>query len=299
MQLTFLGTSSMVPTKARNHNSMFLTYKEHGILIDCGEGTQRQLKIAGIKPSKITMILLTHWHGDHVLGVPGLIQTLGASEYSGKLRVYGPNGSRMHFEMLKKAFVFEERIELEVNEVKDGIFFENDDIEISAAQMEHTTPCVAYSIKEKDRRKFDSHKLDKHGVGTGPHFKELEAGKSIDWKGKSLHPDEVSQIKTGRKITVVMDTRFNKEAAEFAKDSDILVCESTFAGDMQEKARKYKHMTSLDAGRLAVESNSKRLVLTHFSQRYKEAETAKKEAQTLFKNVTCAEDFMTININKE
>ena len=296
MKMTFLGTSSMVPTKKRSHNSMLLTYKDHGILIDCGEGTQRQMKYAGIKPSKITMILLTHWHGDHVLGLPGLIQTLGASEYSGKLSVYGPPGSKIHFEHLKKAFVFEEKIDMDVQEVKSGLFFEDDDLQISAEIMDHTTPCLGFSIKERDSRKFEADLLEKHGIKSGPHFKDLEAGKTIVWNGKTIKAQDVSHEKIGRKITIIMDTRYCKQSVELAKGADLLISEATFTKDMQDKARRYKHMTASDAANLAKEANVKKLVLTHFSQRYKESETAKKEAKEVFDDVVCAEDFMTINV---
>src|SRR3989339_74316 len=127
MELIFLGTSSMVPTKERNHTSILLTYKSDGILFDCGEGTQRQLSIAGIKPSKINKILITHWHGDHILGLPGLIQTLAAQEYSGSLEIYGPKGTKKFMDKMFEAFIFDKHIDIKIKEVGDGIFFENDD----------------------------------------------------------------------------------------------------------------------------------------------------------------------------
>ena len=286
----------MVPTKKRNHNSIFITHKDKGIMIDCGEGTQRQLKYAGIKPSKITMILLTHWHGDHVLGIPGLIQTLGASEYNGKLRIYGPPGSKAHFEHLKKAFVFEEKIDLEIHEVENGVFFKDDDISITAAMLEHTTPCLGFAIKENDSRAFDTALLEKHGIKSGPHFKDLQSGKSIIWKGSTVSPEEVSNKKNGKKVTIIMDTRLCKQAIELASESDLVISEATFTKDLQEKARKYKHMTAYDAACLAKEAKAKKLAITHFSQRYKEAEAAKKEAEEVFPDVICAEDLMSINV---
>ncbi len=137
MEVIFLGTSSMVPTKDRNQSSVLIRYKNHGILIDVGEGTQRQMKKANIPITRITKILITHWHGDHVFGLPGIISTLGASEYTKKLEIYGPKGTKKHFEAMFKAFVFDKRINMEIKEVKEGKFFENDEFILEAMSLEH------------------------------------------------------------------------------------------------------------------------------------------------------------------
>src|SRR3989338_8073466 len=126
MEITFLGTSSMVPTKERNQIAVFLSYNTSGILFDCGEGTQRQFKIANIPLPKVTKILLTHWHGDHVLGLPGLMQTLSSLNYSSKLEIYGPKGTKKRIEHMFEAFVFDKKLDFEaVYITKDGKFFEN------------------------------------------------------------------------------------------------------------------------------------------------------------------------------
>ena len=114
MEVTFLGTSSMVPTKERNHSAVFISYRSEGILIDCGEGTQRQLKLAGIKVTKVTKVLISHWHGDHVLGLPGLIQTLGASEYNKVLEIYGPVGTKKRINDMFNVFVFDKNIQIKI-----------------------------------------------------------------------------------------------------------------------------------------------------------------------------------------
>ena len=121
MEITFLGTAAMVPTKDRNHSGFFLDYKDEGILFDCGEGIQRQLRMAGIKPTRVTKILISHWHGDHVLGLPGLIQTLGASEYSGVLEIYGPVGTKERFKAMFDAFVFDRRLDMKIEEIKEEV----------------------------------------------------------------------------------------------------------------------------------------------------------------------------------
>src|SRR3990167_5925490 len=137
MQLTFLGTSSMVLIKERNQIAVFLSYGPEGILLDCGEGTQRQFKIAGISLTKVTIILLSHWHGDHVLGLPGLVQTLSASDYGKSLEIYGPKGTRQRIEHLFQAFVFDKDIELKITEVREGRFYDGKDFTLEALPMEH------------------------------------------------------------------------------------------------------------------------------------------------------------------
>ncbi|MBI2657082.1 MBL fold metallo-hydrolase, partial [Candidatus Woesearchaeota archaeon] len=155
MQITFLGTSSMVPTKERNQIAVFLSYGTEGILFDCGEGTQRQFKIAGISLTKVTKILISHWHGDHVLGLPGLMQTLSSLDYTGQLEIYGPEGTKKRMEKMFEAFVFDKRLDFAVKEVKNGHFFENDDFIIEAYQLEHGIETLGYRFIEKDRRKVD------------------------------------------------------------------------------------------------------------------------------------------------
>ena len=159
MQITFLGTSSMVPTKERNQIAVFLSYGSEGILFDCGEGTQRQFKIAGISLTKVTKILISHWHGDHVLGLPGLIQTLSSMDYSGKLEIYGPAGTKKRMEKMFEAFVFDKRLNFAVNEVKNGIFFENSEFQLEAYQMEHSIETLGYRLVEKDKIKIDMKKV--------------------------------------------------------------------------------------------------------------------------------------------
>ncbi len=140
MELTFLGTSSMVPTKDRSHSALFIKYQNQGILMDCGEGTQRQMKITGIKLTDITKILISHWHGDHILGLPGLLQTMSSSSntYSGVLELYGPPGIKKNFDMLKEALTFELTFELKIIEVKPGTIFQNNDFKIETAKLDHS-----------------------------------------------------------------------------------------------------------------------------------------------------------------
>src|SRR3989338_2532995 len=146
IDITFLGTTAMIPTKERNHSAIFINYNGEGILLDCGEGTQRQFKIVGISLTKITKILITHWHGDHSLGLPGLVQTLGMSEYNRNLRIFGPKGTKEKIELLKRVFVAEERLQYDVEDVDKKRFYDGDDFYLEALPLEHGTRCLGYSF---------------------------------------------------------------------------------------------------------------------------------------------------------
>ena len=174
MQLTFLGTSAMVPTKERNHSAVLISYSTEGILIDCGEGTQRQMKIAGIKPSKITKILISHWHGDHVLGIPGLIQTLAKNEYDKVLEIYGPKGTKERMENMFRAFSFEDKIETRIHEITKKRFFESKGFFLETLPLEHSITTLGFSFIEKDRRRIKVNIVKKLGIPEGPLLGKLQ-----------------------------------------------------------------------------------------------------------------------------
>lgn len=296
MQITILGTSAMLPTKDRNPSAIFLNYKAEGILFDCGEGTQRQMKIAGIPFSKITKLLITHWHGDHVLGIPGLIQSMGGSDYQGTLEIYAPKGCKKHFEHMLQGIVFDFRINVKFMEVTKKAFFKGNDFNLEALPLDHKIPCLGYSFIENEKRKIDMIKAKKMGIPEGPLIGEIQEGKSINFKGKKIDPDEISSVVKGKKITFITDTTVCKNAYELAKDSDLLICESSYASNLKAKALEYKHLTAHDAALIASKSNAKKLVLTHFSARYKNTLEIEEDARTLFDNIICANDFTRINL---
>ena len=296
MQVLFLGTSSMVPTKERNQSSVLISYKNEGILVDCGEGTQRQLKIAGIKLTSITKILISHWHGDHVLGLPGLIQSMAASDYNKVLEIYGPKNTKEFFRNMFKTFIFDRKIDIKINEIHNDIFFQNDEFVLEAKPLEHGIETLGFGFIEKDRRKIEMGRVKKFGLKEGPLIGKLQEGKSVILKGNKINPDDVSTVVKGRKITIISDTSPCKNADLLAKDSDLLVCEATYASALEEKSMEYSHMTSKQAAELANRSNTKRLVLTHFSARYKNTQEVEEDARNVFDNIICAKDFMRIEL---
>lgn len=296
MQLTFLGTACMMPTKERSAGALLLQFKSDGILFDCGEGTQRQMKIAGIPLSKVTKICISHWHGDHVFGLPGLLLTISAMEMDKTVDIYGPRGSKKAFQALFGGIEFDAKFNIRITEVHDGKFFENDDFVLESAPMKHRIPCVGYSFIEKDRRRIKVDYVKKLGIPDGPLLGELQRGKNIEFKGKKVLADDATTLIKGKKITFLTDTLPNENCFKLASNADILISDSTYSSNLKEKAAEWGHLTALEAAQIASQSGVKKLILTHFSARYKNTSEVEEDARTAFDNVVAAYDFMKITI---
>ncbi len=294
--IIFLGTSQAIPTRKRNHTAVLLQYKDENILIDCGEGTQRQFRKAKINPCKLTRILITHWHGDHILGLPGLLQTLALNNYNRTLHIYIPKGTKHYIELIFKMFVFQGKIKYEINECQEGKILETSDFCIEAEKMQHGTPTLAYSFVEKDKIRINKEKLNKEKI-QGKIISELQEGKDIEWKGKKIKAKDLTFLQKGRKITIIMDTCINNNMVKIAKNSDLLICESTYTEKEKEQAEKYKHLTARQAAEIARKSKAGRLILTHISQRYDNKEIIiLNEARKIFPKTEIAEDLMKIEV---
>ena len=296
IEITFLGTGSMMPTKQRNHSAIVLSYKTENILMDCGEGTQRQMRIAGIKPAKITRLLISHWHGDHVFGIPGLMSSMGADKAETKLMIYGPVGTQKYLENVWKSFACKDIIEYEVKEVKKGKIYENDDFLIEAQPLKHSTPCIGFSFIEKDRRRIDLIKAKKYGLVEGPILGKIQKGEDVTFNGKKIKADEVSYVVPGKKVSYIADTVPCEGADALAKNATLLISEGTHLDDIKEKTEKFMHLTVKQAALIASENNAQKLVITHLSQRYKSPTETLEEAKTYFPNSVVAEDFMKIQV---
>lgn len=296
MKLTFLGTSCAKPTKERNHSAIFLSYGSEGILFDCGENTQRQLTVAGIKPTKVTKVLISHWHGDHTLGLPGLIQTLGISEYGKTLKIYGPVGTKKRVKALFESCEFEQRTEVEVHEVKEGKFYDGNEYRLEAYEIKHSVKTLGFRFIEKDRRRIKVSAVKKIGIPEGPLLGKLQEGKNITFKGKKVKSDDVTEIVHGKVIAYIADSVPSKNTLKLAKNADMLICDATYSSNMQEKADNYLHMTARQAGEIANQANVDKLVITHFSTRYKDTHELEEDAKDVFDNVFAAKDFMSFNL---
>lgn len=290
VEITFLGTSVAMPTKERNNTSILLSYKNENILIDCGEGTQRQMRFAEINPGKITRLLITHWHGDHILGIPGLLQTLSFNGYNKTFFIYGPKGTKEFVNQMLKTFAFQKNFEIKVEEVS-GKFFETEDFYLEAEKMTHGIPCNAYNFIKKGLLRIDKKKIEKAKL-SGPIVKKLKEGKNINFNGKKYLAKNFTYREDGKKISFVFDTSSNSKIIPFVKNSDLLVCESTFGDELEEKAEEYKHLNASKSAEIAKKSNSKKLILTHISQRYtKNSKELLDSAKKIFKNSIIAKDF--------
>ncbi|MBT3303724.1 ribonuclease Z [Candidatus Woesearchaeota archaeon] len=296
MKITFLGTGCMVPTKERNHPGIFVKQKTQGILLDCGENIQRQLKIAGIKNNKITKIFISHWHGDHSLGLPGLLNSMSRFEYNGTLEIYGPKGTKKFYEHMNKSFESTVDVEVKITEIEEGIAYEDDELKIIVLPLEHGVPTIGIRIEEKDRLRINNVKAKKLGLEEGPLMGQLQQGKDIVLKGKKIKHKDVTYIVEGIKIAYISDTVFCKNTLAIAKNVDLLIAESTFESSLEEKAEEYKHMTAQQAATVANKANVKQLVLTHFSQRYKDITVVLDDAKQVFDNTIAAKDFMKIKL---
>ncbi len=297
LTITFLGTSAMRPTKDRNHTAILIEHDKENLLFDCGEGTQRQMKIAGIDFNRVSTIFISHWHGDHVLGIPGFIQSLASQNYSNTLKIFGPKGTKKRINAMFHAFVFDNPLKIDVKEInKDGIFLEKEEYSISAYKLEHTTPCIGFVFKEADKRKIKTDFTAKLGIPKGPLLGKLQEGKDIIFKGQKIRADDATTINYGKKIGYIADSAVCEGCSKIAKDADLLISESTHASNLEDKAEEYRHLTAKQAGLIALHNNTKKLVLTHFSQRYKDTKELEEDAKTHFDNVLCAYDFMKIKL---
>ena len=258
IKITFLGTGDAIPSARRNHSAIFLNYDSENILIDCGEGTQRQFRKAGLNPCKINRILITHWHGDHVLGIPGLLQTLALSGYNKTLYIYGPRGTKKYVEEIIKIFKFVGKYEIKVEEISNkGKFYETSDFYLEAEQMEHGTPANAYNFVIKDKMRIDKKKLEKSGLPLGPLIKNLKEGRDIIYNGKKYKSKELTYFEKGKKISVVLDTAINPKIEPFVKNSELFICESSFGSELEKEARERMHMAVNQTANIAKKAKEK------------------------------------------
>jgi ribonuclease Z len=296
VELVFLGTSSMYPTKNRAQACVFLRAGQENMLFDCGESSQRQLRVAGISPMKIDRVFISHWHGDHALGLGGLIQSLSAAGRTKDLEVYGPSRTTEHVEHILKSFEFDLRYKVKTFDiaVKSGTIkriFETEQLAVDAMPLKHNIPCLAFAFIEKGRRKINIEYTKKFGLVRDPILGKLQEGKSITYKGKKLTPEKATFISPDKKVVYLTDTTYFDGIEKIAHDADILICESTYTEELTEKAGAYNHLTAKQAAGIAKKAGAKKLVLTHFSQRFPSTAPFEEEARKVFKETVCAKDF--------
>lgn len=297
MEIIFLGTSSAVHSYERSHPAIVLKAFGEVILFDCGEGTQRQFIYANVSPMKISKIFLSHYHGDHILGLPGLLQSMNFRGREKKLTIYGPEGINYIKDAIFSLGYCKIDFPLEFVEIGSEIVEETEEYLIRSQYVRHNVPSLAYSLEEKKKPRFLREKAIELGVPIGPDFGRLHNGEEIEIDGKIIKPEQVlGEPRKGIKITYSGDTMPCEEMIELAKDSTLLIHESTYIEEDKDKADEHFHSTSVDAAQIAKQSNSKELILTHISTRYTKTDEILTEAKKIFENTRIAKDLMKIKL---
>lgn len=297
IEIIFLGTSSMFPTKERNHTSIYLRYEGERMLFDCGEGTQRQMRIAGVSGVKIKKIFISHWHGDHALGLGGIIQSLSASKRKEALEIYGPDDTQKRVKALMSAFSFYRNFEVNCHDINVADLQEiyaARQFRILAFPLLHLIPCLGFIFQENDRRKINVEYTKKYGLVQHPIMKKLQTGEDIVWKGKLIRAEDATYVVKGKKICYISDTKYFDKLIEYCRGADLIICEACYSKRDSKLAQEYYHLTAEEAAQIAREAEAKKLILFHFSQRYEDPRTLLEEAKQVFKEVELAHDFMRV-----
>ena len=268
-ELVVLGTASQAPTRRRNHNGYFLRWDDEGLLFDPGEGTQRQMLFAGVMASQITRICITHFHGDHCLGLPGVLARMSLDRVPHPVEICYPAGSREVFRRLRHASLFRDVLDLRERRIRGAgpVVVDAAAFRLEARALSHSVPTVGYRLTEPDGRRMLPGPLAAAGIA-GPDIGRLQRAGRLSVEGRTVTLEQVSEPRPGQRFAFIMDTRLCDAAFELAEQADMLVCESTFANAEATLASDYGHLTAGQAGQIAARARARLLVLTHFSQRY-------------------------------
>jgi ribonuclease Z len=299
LSIIFLGTGGSWPTIKRNVSSIAIKRASEVILFDCGEGTQRQFQKSKLSYMQISKIFITHFHGDHFLGIPGLIQTMQLNDRDIPLHIYGPKGINNLVDQLLSLGYFKPKYPIISHEVDQDDILDFDEYTVHVLRVKHGIPALAYKIEEKMRPgKFDKPKALELGVPEGPLFSKLQRGKAITLKdGRKITPKMVlGPQRKGRKIVISGDTKPIDEMVNFAKDADILIHEATFDTELEDISSEYGHTTAAQAAEIAKKANVEKLLLVHISPRYLDNKVLENDAQKIFKKSFVPKDFQEIEV---
>jgi ribonuclease Z len=325
INIIILGSSAAIPVKNRNLSSIAIKYRNQILLLDCGEDVQRSFNDAGLKFNKPLTILISHFHGDHVIGLPGLLFRFGLIERTAPMTIIGPRNLFLYLYLHKKilglkAFYpitiieidnvnnkliefegLESETPISEKEIQDSVIFETKRYQIKYTLADHSISTFAYCFIEKPQYgKFNPERAKELGIPESRIWKKMQKGNPIDLNGKIIDPEKegiVGPKRPGRKITYSADTMPCESLINLGKDSDVLIHDATFSKSMQEQAIEKKHSTSVDAANDAKLMNAKQLILTHISSRYQEeALKLLEEAKEIFSNTILAEDGMIITV---
>ncbi len=299
LKVTFLGTSGTVPSVDRNTSSILINYSGCKILFDCGEGTQRQMMKAKTG-FNLEAIFITHLHTDHFIGLFGLLETLSLNGRVRPLSVYCPNPNFLR-KLFREFGYHHLEFPVRVVGLRDGDYVRFNGFKVVAFKTEHIVESLGYAFVEDERRgKFNVEKARELGIPPGPLYSKLARGESVVFDGKVITPDMVlGEKRPGWKVVYTGDTAPTERIVEISRNADLLIHDASFTLDLKEWAEETKHSTAYDAAITARDANVKKLVLTHVSARYsKEPDKLLEEAKRVFENVSVAEDFMELELER-
>ena len=298
MRLVFLGTGGAWPTKHRNVSSTAVVLDERVVLVDCGEGTQRQIHGVNFSFMRISHVLITHFHTDHFLGLFGLIESMYLNDRTDKLTVIGPRRLSFLMESLRELGMIKRAFPLETVEVEDGSMVDVGGVVVTAFGNTHGENSFGYVIAEHRRPgKFHRERALELGIPEGPLFGQLQRGESVEVNGRTMEPDMVmGPRRPGRKLAFSGDTHACEALVAAARDADVLVHEATYADDNRDKADEYRHSTARMAAEAARDAGARMLVLTHVSPRYDEGDVLLDEAAGVFPATVLAEDLLELRV---
>ncbi|MCG5102985.1 ribonuclease Z [Oceanobacillus alkalisoli] len=304
MEITFLGTGAGLPSKGRNVSAIALQLlqEENQIwLFDCGEATQHQILHTSIKPRKINKIFITHLHGDHIFGLPGLLSSRSFQGGDDAVTLYGPTGLRDYVETALRISKSHLNYPITIVEIKDGSVIKENNFTIYVKELDHGVPSFGYRIVEKDSPgELLASKLQAKGIPPGPLYGKIKNNEYINTEqfGTLYRKDFIGPDKPGKIVTVMGDTRYSASFTTFVEQSDVLIYEATFKAEQEDLAFQYFHSTTKQAATLAKEGNVKQLIMTHISSRYQQEddEDLLQEARVIFPDTELANDFYHHNI---
>jgi len=300
LRVTFLGTGGSLPTPDRNPSAIMINREGELLLFDCGEGTQQQMMRAKTGMKALTSIFITHFHADHILGIPGLIQTMSFHGRTEPLKIYGPHHVHEFTRILSSLGYYKLKFEVEAIDLEPGDVIKRDGYSIHVVKTEHSIPSLGYAVIEDERPgRFDRHKAIELGASPGPLFSKLHKGESVEVNGKVIDSkDVVGERRPGRKIVYTGDTRPCESILHLSKNADLLIHEATLTREQQDWAIESMHSTAEEAATLAKKANVSKLILTHFSSRYSDdTRPILDEAKEIFENAIIAEELMDLEIS--
>lgn len=291
-----LGTASQVPTRERNHVGFVLRWDADAILFDPGEATQQQLTRMGVSVNDLSHICLTHLHGDHCLGLPGVLARCSLDRVRHPVELHYPASGAIYVERLRHAAIYDDQADVRQRPVEhDGVVASTGRWTLTARHLDHSVDAIGYRLEEPEGLHFLPDRLRAAGV-RGPAIHELEAVGEVRARGRTVRLEEVSEPRPGQVVAVVMDTRVCDAAVELARGADLVVCESTFLEAEADLAARYGHLTARQAATIAREAGARRLVLTHYSQRHPDTSAFEREAAAVHDDVVAARDLDRIDV---